>query len=421
MKKFLLLTLSSLFFISCSVKFNRALLKPTEVKLPSKIPNLLLQNEYVNVTTIFNPESTSNKIKSLIEEDFEENILSNEENLRGYIIPELNANVRVAGFGWAFLTGFTLFVPNLFGMPYGAIDISLDSEFTITDSNGRKVWRKSYFRNNRVNVGLYYNSINENCADNETLLLVRSILDELKSDLERDRLEISGSLEKAKAVPSQNNTAKDWQSNGTGFFISSSGYIATNNHVIDGASKIEVEFNYKNGIKSFNASVVKVDATNDLAIIKIDDPSFIETANIPYNFSTNRVDVGTDVFALGYPMALSLMGKDIKFTDGKISSKTGFNGDITTYQIQVPIQPGNSGGPLFDFSGNLVGITSSGVNRQLDLTENVNYAIKSAYLLNLVDALPNTLKLPASKELENKSITEQIKKLSDFVVIIKVK
>ena len=83
MKKFLLLTLSSLFFISCSVKFNRALLKPTEVKLPSKIPNLLLQNEYVNVTTIFNPESTSNKIKSLIEEDFEENILSNEENLRG--------------------------------------------------------------------------------------------------------------------------------------------------------------------------------------------------------------------------------------------------------------------------------------------------------------------------------------------------
>ena len=130
-------------------------------------------------------------------------------------------------------------------------------------------------------------------------------------------------MEKAKAVPSQNNTAKDWQSNGTGFFISSSGYIATNNHVIDGASKIEVEFNYKNGIKSFNASVVKVDATNDLAIIKIDDPSFIETANIPYNFSTNRVDVGTDVFALGYPMALSLMGKDIKFTDGKISSKTG--------------------------------------------------------------------------------------------------
>ena len=87
----------------------------------------------------------------------------------------------------------------------------------------------------------------------------------------------------------------------------------------------------------------------------------------------------------------------------------------------MPIQPGNSGGPLFDFSGNLVGITSSGVNRQLDLTENVNYAIKSAYLLNLVDALPNTLKLPASKELENKSITEQIKKLSDFVVIIKVK
>ena len=103
--------------------------------------------------------------------------------MRGYIIPELNANVRVAGLVGHFLQAL-LFCSKPFGMPYGAIDISLDSEFTITDSNGRKVWRKSYFRNNRVNVGLYYNSINENCADNETLLLVRSILDELKSDLE---------------------------------------------------------------------------------------------------------------------------------------------------------------------------------------------------------------------------------------------
>ena len=216
-------------------------------------------------------------------------------------------------------------------------------------------------------------------------------------------------------------TSGEWIGNGSGFFISKSGYIVTNNHVIDGASEIEVEFKYKNEIRGFNAKVIKIDKTNDLAIIKIDDSEFFNISDIPYNFKTRSVDVGTEIFALGYPMALSIMGRDIKFTDGKISSKTGLAGDITTYQIQVPIQPGNSGGPLFDFKGNLIGITSSGVNRKLDITENVNYAIKSSYLLNLIDVLPETISLPSSTQLSSKPLTEQIKILSDFVVLIKVK
>ena len=218
-----------------------------------------------------------------------------------------------------------------------------------------------------------------------------------------------------------NSKRGDWQGNGTGFFISRSGHIVTNNHVIDDASDIAVEFKYKNEIKEFNAKVIKVDEANDLAIIKIEDSQFSNISVIPYSFKTRSADVGTEVFALGYPMALSIMGKDIKFTDGKISSKTGFNGDITTYQIQVPIQPGNSGGPLFDTKGNLIGITSSGVSRKLDLTENVNYAIKSSYLLNLIDVLPETITLPSNNQLASKKLTEQIKVLSDYVVLIKVR
>jgi S1-C subfamily serine protease len=217
----------------------------------------------------------------------------------------------------------------------------------------------------------------------------------------------------------RNNT--EWAGNGSGFFISKSGYIVTNNHVIDGALEIEVEFKYKNQVEEFNAKVIKVDKTNDLAIIKIDDSEFSNLSTIPYNFKTGTIDIGSEVFALGYPMALSLMGKDIKFTNGRISSKTGLDGDMTTYQIQVPIQPGNSGGPLFDFKGNLIGITSSGINRKLDLTENVNYAIKSRNLLNLIEALPETITLPSSTQLASKPLTEQIKALSDYVVLIKVK
>ena len=98
-------------------------------------------------------------------------------------------------------------------------------------------------------------------------------------------------------------------------------------------------------------------------------------------------------------MALSLMGTEIKFTDGKISSKTGMQGDITSYQISVPIQPGNSGGPLFDYDGNLIGITTSTINRKYDMTENVNYAVKTSYLKNLIDVLRSLVKIGSEKRI----------------------
>ena len=141
--------------------------------------------------------------------------------------------------------------------------------------------------------------------------------------------------------------------------------------------------------------------------------------NLPYNFKTRSSDVGTKVYAYGYPMALSLMGKEIKITDGIISSKSGFDGDITTYQITAPIQGGNSGGPLFDDKGNLVGINSSKFNS--NETENVNYSIKSSYVLNLIDVLPKSIDLPSSTKLQSLPLTEQIKEISKYVVLVKVK
>lgn len=218
----------------------------------------------------------------------------------------------------------------------------------------------------------------------------------------------------------QTNGNSDWKGNGTGFFIDKNGYIATNYHVVEDATEIQIEF-IRNGIKQlFPAKVIQSDKQNDISIIKITSSDFQSFLNLPFNFKTNISDVGSNVFALGYPL-LSLMGNEIKFTDGKISSKTGIQGDITSYQISVPIQPGNSGGPLFDFDGNLVGITSSGINRKLDITENVNYAIKSSYLKNLVDVLDYKLSLPSDSSISNMTLTEKIKKISDYVVLIKIK
>jgi S1-C subfamily serine protease len=206
----------------------------------------------------------------------------------------------------------------------------------------------------------------------------------------------------------------NWKSSGTGFFIDKKGYLATNYHVIKGAKTIEI---VSNG-KPFKAKVEVSDEQNDLAILKIDDNSFVPLTNINYNFKTESSEVGTSVFALGFPMT-QIMGEEIKFTDGKINAKSGYKGEISTYQISVPIQPGNSGGPLFDNDGNLVGITSSGLDKSL--TDNVNYAIKTKYLNLLIEEINDKIELPKTVLSKTTLLTEKIKILSNYVVYIKVK
>lgn len=217
----------------------------------------------------------------------------------------------------------------------------------------------------------------------------------------------------------KSNINDDWRGNGSGLIISKSGYIITNYHVIEDASDIEVEFIVNEEVQKFNAEIVQSDKVNDLAIIKIFDMNFDGLNELAYNFKTRTSDVGTKVYAYGYPMALSLMGKEIKITDGIISSKSGIDGDITTYQISATIQPGSSGGPLFDDKGNLIGINSSGLARLG--SETTGYTIKSNYVLNLIDVLPKSIDLPSSTKLQSLPLTEQIKELSKYVVLVKVK
>lgn len=204
---------------------------------------------------------------------------------------------------------------------------------------------------------------------------------------------------------------------GTGFAISSNGYIATNYHVIEKAKSIEVKGINGNYSKKFRADVVISDKTNDLAILKINDPSFSSLGMPPYIFRIGTAEIGENIFALGYPMT-RIMGEEIKLTNGIINSKTGFQGDVSTYQISVQIQPGNSGGPLFGNNGNLIGITSAGLNRELLQTENVNYAIKIKYLKDLIDLLPQKINLTTTNLLLGKSLSEQAKLASKFTYMI---
>ena len=165
------------------------------------------------------------------------------------------------------------------------------------------------------------------------------------------------------------------------------------------------------------AKVISSDKQNDLAIIKIEDYKFKPYLKLPYSIKTTITDVGSNVFTLGYPMALTVMGAEVKFTDGKISSKTGFQGNIVTYQISVPVQPSNSGGPLFDYDGNIIGV----VNAKIMAADNVSYAIKLTYLKNLIDVIPDKLIIPNDITISQKTLTEKIKILSNYVVLIKIR
>ena len=138
---------------------------------------------------------------------------------------------------------------------------------------------------------------------------------------------------------------------GTGFFLTKSGYVVTNQHVIDGARSVKVSSLGGNHNNFYKAEVVVSDKQNDLAIIKIKD-SFPVPTSIPYTFKFASSNIGEDCWVLGYPL-IQTMGEDIKLTNGIISSKSGFGGNIAQYQMSAPVQPGNSGGPVFDGKGNL--------------------------------------------------------------------
>ena len=210
------------------------------------------------------------------------------------------------------------------------------------------------------------------------------------------------------------------KSSGSGFFINSNGIIATNAHVIDGASNIEVTVSNEMGNFSYKAKVLLTDITNDVALIQIDDLKFKGLNSIPYGLVENS-EVGSKVFTIGYPLN-NIMGTNFKVTDGIISSKSGIEDDIRYYQITVPIQPGNSGGPLFNKDGNVIGITSARLNSKSvgTQTENVNYAIKSSYLLNLFKMLPGTQEMLEVSKSEPKELQDLVKNLKNYVCLIRI-
>lgn len=205
---------------------------------------------------------------------------------------------------------------------------------------------------------------------------------------------------------------------GSGFFLTANGIIATNAHVVEGASYIEVTVNGPSGGSTYKAKLLTIDSPNDVALLKITDLKFKGIEAIPYSITESQ-EVGSRVFTLGYPLN-DIMGSNYKVTDGIISATSGIADDIRYYQISVPLQPGNSGGPLFNKEGNVVGITTAKLKAPVTKTENVNYALKSSYLLNVYRKISKEETIRSPAKLSTSELQDQVKILKNYVCLIKI-
>jgi S1-C subfamily serine protease len=202
----------------------------------------------------------------------------------------------------------------------------------------------------------------------------------------------------------------------TGFLIDPKGYLVTNAHVVKGAGRIEIQ----NGLGEFKARLVYINDTTDLAILKIEDSTF-KAPSIPYGISKTGMELGEEIFTLGYPRNEIVYGK------GYMSARTGYNGDTLTCQITVPANPGNSGTPVLNKDGDVVGVVRGS---QHDLQGFV-FAIRSKNIFQAITAMKNDstllksdsavarIRMPLTSSVKGFDREHQIQKIQDCIFIVK--
>ena len=181
----------------------------------------------------------------------------------------------------------------------------------------------------------------------------------------------------ASAPPAPPPPAAPKSSSGSAFRIAN-GQFVTNHHVVDGCTILKIDGNS-------GGRVVASDPTRDLALVSIANDSG-PIASI----RTTRIQLNESITAAGFPLDGAFTG--IAITNGTISRLSGLRGDTGEVQISAPVQPGNSGGPLLDVAGNVIGVVSSKLNALKaasligDVPQNVNFAINGAALRAFLDA-----------------------------------
>ncbi|MES2679271.1 MAG: serine protease [Bacteroidota bacterium] len=195
---------------------------------------------------------------------------------------------------------------------------------------------------------------------------------------------------------------------GSAFALNNKGYIITSYHMVSGADSI---FIMNTSTERTLAHIILGDPTLDLAILKINDSSLIRNWQVPFVLKEKTTDVGEKVFTLGYPR------KDMVYGEGSLSSLSGYFNDTAMYQISIPVNPGNSGGPLLDDNGNVIGV----IRGKLTSSEATGFAVKANEIIRSINAMANDsskkdlLAQGKKSSLKNMKRSEQIKKINPYV------
>ncbi len=199
-------------------------------------------------------------------------------------------------------------------------------------------------------------------------------------------------------------------SSGTAFLIDGNGYLVTSAHVLKGSAAVVVN----NEGQEFTASIVNIDLKKDLAILRIQDEHY-KPLIIPYSIKRNSLELGEDLFTLGYPR------DEIVYNMGYLSAESGFHGDTSSCQISLSVNPGNSGGPVFNKNGEVVAVISG---RQSQ-SEGVVFAIKAKNIFKIIDDLKDSdtsvqkIKVAANTNMKTLNRVDQIKRAEDCVYLVK--
>ena len=196
----------------------------------------------------------------------------------------------------------------------------------------------------------------------------------------------------------------------TGFLIDGKGFIITNAHVVNRMRLIYVE---NNKGEYFAAQTVYSDPETDLAILKINDTAYKTVFNLPYSINKSNSDLGEQIFTLGYPR------NEIVYGEGYVSAKSGNEGDSTAYQVSVSVNPGNSGGPVLNKQGEVIGIITS----KNSMADGVVYAAKSKNIHKLLETIKKSgdstnIRLPNNSGLKGLDRVHQVKKMEDYVFMV---
>lgn len=301
------------------------------------------------------------------------------------------------------------------------VESKLVSEGVISGSNGKSkakivyLWNR-YRRTIAVAaaiagiVSLSTATVISKYSENKKVSVITPLVDHKLNQFEYKLNQIEHKLNDAATTQFPSRPKFEANFRATGFLLDGKGYLITNAHVVQNAKNLIVE--NKKG-EQFYAEQIYSNSVTDLAILKITDSSFQKVSDLPYTFTRSGAELAEPIFTLGYPR------EEVVYGEGYLSAKSGYYGDTTSYQISISVNPGNSGGPVIDQNGEVIGIISSKETN----ADGVVFAIKSKNIYSALKEIKNerdiTIKTPTVNTLKGLDRVKQIKKLEDFVYKVK--